>query len=268
MNAATMTEAAAVVLDAAPQAQAPALRHAASLQASSASPDYLLTMAVERGASLEYLERLLALKERHDASEARKAFVLAMTEFKREPLDIFKSKSVGYTTKDGDFVGYKHAQLSDVAEVVVPAMARYGLSHRWDVAQESGRIRVRCIVTHERGHSETVELDGAPDNSGKKNAIQQVASTVTYLQRYTLLLATGLATKDQQDDDGKAAGDATQDCDDISDLLAELYEIKDDAKALQFWQQRREGLRANRSAYDRFKNVVAEYRRTLQGAAK
>ena len=267
MNATTKTEASAVVLDATNTHQAPALRTPSAVQAA-ASPDNLLAIAVERGVSLDYLERLLALKERHDATEARKAFVQAMTEFKREPLDIFKSKSVGYTTKDGDFVGYKHAQLSDVAEVVVPAMARYGLSHRWDVAQESGRIRVRCIVTHERGHSETVELDGAPDNSGKKNAIQQVASTVTYLQRYTLLLATGLATKDQQDDDGKASGDADSDGDDISELLAELYEIKDDARALQFWQQKREALRGSQRAYERFKNVVAEYRRALQGAAK
>jgi hypothetical protein len=43
------------------------------------------------------------------------------------------------------------------------------------------------------------------DTSGSKNAIQSIASTITYLQRYTLFAATGLAA-DDQDDDGKAAG--------------------------------------------------------------
>ena len=167
------------------------------------TPAQLLEIAVNQGADLDKLERLMALQERWEANEARREFVQAMAAFKSEPLDIFKRKQIGYTTKDGEFVGYKHAELSDVASVVVPSMARHDLSHRWEVKQEGGRIIVTCIVTHKRGHSEAVTLDGAPDNSGKKNAIQQVASTVTYLQRYTLLLATGLAAKDQTDDDGQ-----------------------------------------------------------------
>lgn len=231
-----------------------------------ATPAHLLEIALNQGADLDRLERLMALQERWEANEARREFVEAMAGFKQEPLDIFKRKQVGYTTKDGDFVGYKHAELSDVASVVVPAMARHNLSHRWDVKQENNRIIVTCIVTHKRGHSETVTLDGAPDNSGKKNAIQQVASTVTYLQRYTLLLATGLAAKDQVDDDGAGAGGDPGV--EMGDLLAELYAITDDQKALQFWQQKRDTLRNDNEAYGRFKQAVAEHRRSLQGGAQ
>ena len=174
------------------------------------TPAQLLEIAVNQGADLDKLERLMALQERWEANEARREFVQAMAAFKSEPLDIFKRKQIGYTTKDGEFVGYKHAELSDVASVVVPSMARHDLSHRWEVKQEGGRIIVTCIVTHKRGHSEAVTLDGAPDNSGKKNAIQQVASAVTYLQRYTLLAATGMATKGMDDDGqgGKDEGEA------------------------------------------------------------
>lgn len=175
-----------------------------------ATPTMMLAMAVERGASLEYIEKLMALQERWEANEARKAFTVAMTEFKAEPLEIFKRKSVGYATKEGDFVGYKHAELSDVADVVVPAMARHGLSHRWDVKQADGRIHVTCTVTHRLGHSESVTMDAPPDSSGKKNSIQQVASAVTYLQRYTLLAASGMATKSEADDDGQGGGDADE----------------------------------------------------------
>jgi hypothetical protein len=48
------------------------------------------------------------------------------------------------------------------------------------------------------------ELAAAPDASGSKNAIQAIGSTISYLERYTLLALTGLATHDM-DDDGQAS---------------------------------------------------------------
>ena len=174
-----------------------------------ATPADLLQMAVSQGADLDRLERLMALQERWEAGEARKAFVAAMTDFKSEPLEIFKRKQVGYSDKQGNFVGYKHAELSDITDVVVPAMARHGLSHRWDVKKEAQRVVVSCIITHKLGHSEAVTMDAAPDDSGKKNSIQQVASAVTYLERYTLLAATGMSTKEQVDDDGASFDEAS-----------------------------------------------------------
>lgn len=200
------------VLDAAEPSRHPAPAtapaHALANAAQPATPALLLQMAVQQGADLARLEKLMELQERWEANEARKAFVVAMTAFKAEPLEIFKRKAVGYETDRGDFVGYKHAELSDVTAVIGPAMARHQLSFRWDVTQEPSRVTVACIVTHVLGHSERVEMYGAPDNSGKKNAIQQIASTVTYFQRYSLLAVTGLSTKDQIDDDGDGAGDA------------------------------------------------------------
>jgi hypothetical protein len=168
-----------------------------------ATPALLLQMAVQQGQSLDYLERLMALQQRWEEMEARKAFVAAMAAFKAGPLaPIYKRKGVGYETKDGDFVGYKHAELSDVTEVVVPAMGEQGLSHRWDIEQKDGRVRVACVVTHAMGHSESVVMDAPPDSSGKKNALQQIASTVTYLCRYTLLAITGMSTRGMDDDAG------------------------------------------------------------------
>lgn len=171
-------------------------------QGAMTSPADLLRLAVTKGADVDQLERLMALQMRWEAENARKAFVAAMAAFKAEPLVIFKRKAVGYTTNDGEFVGYKHAELSDVTAVVVPAMSKHGLSHRWNIRQEGGDIAVDCIVTHVAGHSETVTMTGKADTSGKKNPIQAQASTVQYLQRYTLLAATGMSTKGE-DDDGR-----------------------------------------------------------------
>lgn len=172
-------------------------------QAMVTTPPAMLALAIEKGAGMETLERLMTLQERWEANEARKAYVAAMAAFKAEPISIAKSKAVGYETQGGDFVGYKHATIADVVDAVVPAMAKHGLSHAWDVKQANGQITVACTITHELGHREAVEMTAAPDNSGKKNAIQQVASTITYLQRYTLLAATGTASK-EMDDDGRS----------------------------------------------------------------
>jgi hypothetical protein len=92
--------------------------------------------------------------------------------------------------------------LSDVTDAIGPALARHQLSYEWDIHQASNAITVDCILTHVQGHSKKVTLTAAPDNSGMKNAIQQVASTTTYLQRYTLLAITGMSTKGM-DDDGR-----------------------------------------------------------------
>lgn len=242
-----------------------AIQQPRAIAAQAPTPAELLRHAMNTNADPALLEKFMALQERWEANEARKAFVAAMAEFKAEPLEIFKRKEVGYETKDGDFVGYKHAQLSDVAEVVVPALARHGLSHRWDIKQESGRVIVTCTVTHRQGHSESVTIDAAPDNSGKKNAIQQVASAVTYCQRYTLLAITGLATKDLPDDDGQGAGDSGTD---IGALLADLQETQTDAAAFAHWTANRDSLKEDRQAYERFKAAVVNHRKALAARSK
>lgn len=173
-------------------------------RAMTTTPDRLLEIALSRGADMAQLEKLLELKERFEAGEARKAFTRAMAAFKAEPMEITKNRLVEFRTRDGDLTSYRHAELSDITEVVAPAMAKHGLRHSWNVQQDA-IVTVTCTIMHEDGHSESVTMHAQPDTSGKKNPIQQVASTVTYLQRYTLLAATGMATKGA-DDDGQGAG--------------------------------------------------------------
>lgn len=175
-----------------------------------ATPAGLLQIAVQRGASLDELQKLMDLQERFEANEARKAYVAAMAQFKQNPPEIIKDKKVGYESKDGSgFVGYTHASIGNITSAIVEGLAKHGFSHRWETKQiDGGQIVVTCIITHQLGHSESTTLQSSRDDSGKKNNIQAMASTVTYLQRYTLLAATGLATKDDPfDDDGKKGGD-------------------------------------------------------------
>ena len=50
-------------------------------------------------------------------------------------------------------------------------------------------------------------MESTADTSGKKKSIQAIASAVSYLSRYTLLSACGMATLDMPDDDGQGYED-------------------------------------------------------------
>ncbi len=156
------------------------------------SPDNLLALAVEKGADLAQLEKLMDLKERFDASEARKSFYFAMSEFQSTSPSIVKKKA-GHN--------YKYAPLGDIAEQIRSQMRACGLSYRFEM-EHGDAISVTCLVTHLDGHSESTTMSGQPDESGSLSGIQSRASTVTYLQRYTLISALGLTTADE-DMDGR-----------------------------------------------------------------
>jgi hypothetical protein len=163
-------------------------------------PLSMAMQAIKAGMGIADMLAMLDLQKDWEANEARKAYALAMSAFKAEPVGIFKTKAVGYIANDGSLVTYNHAELSDVTTAISPAMSRHQLSHRWDVIQENGLITVKCLITHSMGHSESISMTAFPDNSGDKNAIQQIASTVSYLERYTLLAITGMSAKGTDDD--------------------------------------------------------------------
>ena len=54
-------------------------------------------------------------------------------------------------------------------------------------------------------------MSAGRDDSGNKNSIQAVGSTTTYLQRYTLKAALGLAASDDDDGRSTTVGDPVSD---------------------------------------------------------
>ena len=165
------------------------------------NPMAMIAQAQENNASIEQMQQLLDLQIRYEHNEARKAYHAALSNFKSEELTITKDSTVDYTTNSGR-VKYDHASLGDIVKKVGPVLSKYGLSHNWEVNQ-TDRIEVICKLTHSDGYSERVSMTADADSTGKKNAIQAIGSTVTYLQRYSLMSILGLAATDL-DDDGAA----------------------------------------------------------------
>lgn len=164
------------------------------LQTVNSSPAMLLQMAVEQNADLDKLEKLMDLQERWEASESRKAYSDAMARFQSSLEPIVKKREAHNS---------KYADIDDIAVSIRPILEEAGLSYRFEQSQQDGNITVNCIVTHKLGHHEQTSCMAPSDISGGKNAIQAMASTVTYLRRYTLTGALGITTGVDDNDGGK-----------------------------------------------------------------
>jgi hypothetical protein len=161
------------------------------------TPAHLLNIAIEKGADLDKLEKLMDLQMRWEQNNARKAYHEAMAQFKSNPPEIEKDKKVAYgNTK------YNHASLSNVTAKINSELSKYGLSASWTTTQTDKGVTVTCKISHVLGHSEETSLTAGLDKSGAKNDIQALGSTISYLERYTILALTGLATS-EMDDDGQ-----------------------------------------------------------------
>lgn len=168
------------------------------------TPMAMLSQAVAQGASMDLLEKLMALAERWEKNQARKAFDAAIAEAKAEIPPIIKNRSVSYDSRGANAkTSYRHEDLGEIARTVDPILAKHGLSYRFRTMSEGNAMTVTCILSHRDGHCEENSLIAPPDATGGKNHIQAIGSTQTYLQRYTLKGALGLAAT--EDDDGKAA---------------------------------------------------------------
>lgn len=157
----------------------------------------MIERAVQSGASIEIITKLMDLQERHEKNQARRAFDEAISLAKAEIKPITKNAK-GHNEK-------RYANFAAYAKEVDPIIARHGLSYRFRTVQ-TDRISVTCILSHRAGHSEENTLSGPADTTGSKNAIQAIGSTLTYLSRYSLIQALGLAAAD--DDDGRQGGGA------------------------------------------------------------
>lgn len=172
-------------------------------EAVSVGPNAVVLMAMQKGYDPALIEKMMDLQDRHEKNEARKAYHAAMAEFKKNPPEIEKDRAVSYETTKG-ITSYKHATLANVTQKINRALSEHGLSASWLTKQDNGTITVTCTITHKFGHSESTSLTAQPDTTGSKNSIQAIGSTISYLERYTILALTGLATR-EMDDDGRGA---------------------------------------------------------------
>lgn len=168
------------------------------------TPNDLIALAIDKNLDIEKLQKLMEMQEKWQAKQAERSYFEAFGKFQAIAPELIKNKQVKYDHKDGGGqTNYKYQELGDIAKHIREPLAECGLSYRWDQKEEGKIITVWCIISHTGGHQERSQpLQGEYDTSGKKNSIQQKASTITYLRRYTLTGMLGLSTM-EGDNDGK-----------------------------------------------------------------
>lgn len=161
-------------------------------------------VTLDKDFDVSKLKELLDVRERWEATEARKAFNAAFAAFKSEAVKIVKRTEV----KDGPLKGKFHANLYDVVDATTPHLSKNGLAISWRLTKDEPLwMEVTCTLRHVAGHSESVSMGAAPDAGPGRNAIQARGSAKSYLERYTATSVLGLAAQDA-DDDGRAASTA------------------------------------------------------------
>jgi hypothetical protein len=142
---------------------------------------------------------LLATQREWEASEARRAYVAAMSRCKADLPAVIPKTAQGH-------VG-RYAPLHVTVETVTPHLAAHGFSASWQIRQPDAKtVIVSCRIQHTLGHAEEVNITLPLDTSGSKSGPQQVGATITYGRRYTLESALGIATAEMDaDEDQKPA---------------------------------------------------------------
>lgn len=162
--------------------------------------------------SVETVEKLMKMQEDWDRNVARRAFTEALVALKADlPAFIRRDQTVDFTGAKGRVL-YTHTSLAAAMEAVQPALTAHGFAISFKPGNDpKGGVSVTCKLTHHAGHTEEATLTSAPDTSGSKSIAQGIASTITLLQRYTLLSILGIATADMEEPPGEAKGPAAAD---------------------------------------------------------
>jgi len=167
--------------------------------------DILIELAIQHGADVDKLERLIALKNSEEARRAKleydRHFALMQAEF--TPV------SKGKEAKDGQKLLYKYAGLDQIQKLYGPIIAAHGFSYRWyEQALEGDSKRVVLRISG-YGHAEENYFDLPKAKAPLMNDIQAAGSMSTYGRRYTFIAGFGVIIDD--DDDGRADINTTLD---------------------------------------------------------
>lgn len=160
-------------------------------------PEALIAKGIEHGISVEGLERLLAMRERIKAEQARSAYQHAVAKFQGTCPIITKLAVV--LDKYGK-ERYRYASLEAIVRQVGPLLRKCELTYRIDtrIEEEPATALIAfCTITHRDGHSESSQFRVPVDRDSFMSEPQKFGAASTYAKRYAFCNALGILTGDQ-----------------------------------------------------------------------
>lgn len=168
---------------------------------------------------------------------------------------------------------YRYADLAEVSTLVLPLLAKHGLSFSAKpTIDDSNRFVLAYALRHTSG-----EVDEGSYPLPSNVSPQQVGSAITYARRYVLCAVTGIAP--DADDDGQAAAqtqvkvqpywDAAEQEVLVVGWSAEIEDARDDAALTEIAQKLMKAKRAkdlSPASYDHLVKIGAARKAELNGA--
>lgn len=149
-------------------------------------PRDLMTVALERGAGIDVIERIAALMERQEANEARKAYARDMAIVQAKIPVVIKNAENTHTHS-------RYAKNEHILKECKSVWVEGGFSLNFEQLPmdppREGWMRTGSICRHKDGHVERAYIDLPLDGTGSAgqksnmNPVQAVCSTGTYAER-------------------------------------------------------------------------------------
>lgn len=172
------------------------------------NPETLILTALEKGVPVETMERLLAMRDKLVAEQARNAFFRDLAAFQMQCPVIVKDKDV--MNRDGRTVRYRYAPLDSIVRQISGTLAEFGFSYQFTTATDNKCVNVTCHARHRDGHSESTTFVSQIDPDAYMNIAQKYGSALTFGKRYAFLAAFGIMTGDEDDDSQSTSETAGQ----------------------------------------------------------
>jgi hypothetical protein len=99
---------------------------------------------------------------------------------------------------------YKYTTLGSLLESALPILTRHGVSVIQPITENDGGLAIQTIFIHTGGAQWTAGITPIPDDNGTLkggcSSIQNLGANLTYMRRYSLASALGIAS--EKDTDG------------------------------------------------------------------
>lgn len=158
-------------------------------------------VAMSPDADIDKMERLMAMHERYQAQQAKQQYDEALAQMQEEMPVIGERGAIRDKFKN---VQSTYALWEDINEQIKPVLAKHGFGLSFRIPRTQGGVEVEGVLSHRAGHREVTSIFLPADVSGNKNAVQAVASSVSYGKRYTAGALLNFTTTGE-DDDGQGA---------------------------------------------------------------
>ena len=169
------------------------------------TPMSMISHAIDKGATVETLEKMFALQERWEANQAKKKFDKAMSDFQAKCPVIEKGKPIYEKGQENlpveqRKIRYSYAPLDSIVSQTRKIISEVGLSYRFANTKTETEMVVECIVTHIDGHSQSSPFTVTIGAEQYMTDTQKMGARSTFAKRYAFCDAFGIMTGDEDND--------------------------------------------------------------------